>query len=71
MYEGSETLLAQILVEAQKIITTHLSGGYDFFVSSAKTKPPVLPGEIKSFSENKTAELDARRMYWRKNNLQV
>ena len=42
-----------------------------FVVSSAKTKPPVLPGEIKSFSENKTAELDARRMYWRKNNLQV
>ena len=31
MYEGSETLLAQILVEAQKIITTHLSGGYAFF----------------------------------------
>ncbi len=40
-------------------------------VSSAKTKPPVLPGEIKSFSENKTAELDARRLYWRRNNLQV
>ncbi len=24
-----------------------------FIVSSAKKKPPVLPGEIKSFSKNK------------------
>ena len=39
-----------------------------FVVSSAKKKPPVLPGEIESFSKNKNAELDARREYWRKNN---
>ncbi len=26
-------------------------------VSSAKNKPPVLPGEMKSFSKNKTGEL--------------
>ena len=28
-----------------------------FIVSSAKNKPPVLPGEMKSFSKNKTGEL--------------
>ena len=32
-------------------------------VSSAKKKPPVLPGEIKSFSKNKTGELKASREY--------
>jgi len=44
-----------------------------FFVvaSSAKKKPPVLPGEIKSFSKNEFGELKASREYWRKNNLQV
>lgn len=40
-------------------------------VSSAKKKPPVLPGEIKSFSKNKNAELEARRECWRKNNLRI
>ena len=42
-----------------------------FFVSSAKSKSPVLPGEIERFSKNKFAELNARRECWRKNNLQV
>ena len=42
------------------------------FVSSAKGKRLVQPGEIESFSKNnKTAELGARREYWRKSNLQV
>lgn len=42
------------------------------FVSSAKGKRLVQPGEIESFSKNnKTAELGARREYWRKNNLQA
>jgi len=34
-------------------------------------KPPVQPGEIESFSKNKTGEQKASRMDWRKNNLQV
>lgn len=43
-----------------------------FTVSSAKRKPPVLPGEIESFSKNENGELQASRKRDReKINLQV
>lgn len=37
----------------------HLFDGWLRFVYSAQNKPPVLLGEMKSFSENKHAELYA------------
>jgi len=33
-----------------------------------RVNPPVLPGEIKNFSKNKIAEINARGNSWRKNN---
>lgn len=59
MQYGLLNVLKDLSMSKQKA-DGNLSVGF-LLVSSAKSKPPVLPGEIKSFSKNRTGELNASR----------